>query len=137
MEFYEQGDTRVDSSVSKRKCQQASSFGEKSIILEETYAIDSVMQVVTNGIANSNLYKIQTEDLEIPILKLAHKILKQGNLGNAEYKERAKIVSKISSDHPGLSKAMQIRQVQTVNTNCNAAKLSAWLGVRCSSCLRQ
>ena len=87
----------------------------RNVILRETCAFNSLMQIITNAMAIYELYKNTTADLDNPFLKLGHELSQKDKVDASAYIERAIILMDISSREPSIFQFSQTRKVYTLN----------------------
>lgn len=107
------------------------------VIVKDTCAFDSLLQVIMSAIATNPSYKEATCAIDSKITKLAERLLTDGKVTAAARIERARILR----DVPIFQKSQYTRQLETVNANCNAAHLAEYIlhpsytrSLRCDTC---
>lgn len=68
---------------------------KKHIIVRETCAFDSILQIVVNAIATYEKYKDNVSDTENHFVQLAQNVLLCGKVHVSHYSQRAKILCNI------------------------------------------
>jgi len=106
--------------------------GRFVMTVQETCAFDSILQLVTNGIAAHATYRNAIQSSE-GIFKLARSILENGKILSIHYDERASILQ----DLPLFSHAINnyTHGIKRLNANCNAAHLTEYLFKNEPSCV--
>ena len=94
-------------------------IGEVLVLIKETCAFDSLMQLVMHAIGKEIRYKERIQYLDYPFIKLALNIINRGKIIAADYVARAKILLETNI----CQKKSSTRHVQFANANCNVAHL--------------
>lgn len=92
--------------------------GEVLVLIKETCAFDSLMQLVMHAIGKECRYKEHIQYLDYPIIKLAVNIINRGKLIAADYVARAKILLDTN-----ICQKSSTRHIQFANANCNVGHL--------------
>jgi len=93
------------------------------IIVKDTCAFDSLLQVIMSAIATYPSYKEAIRTIDCKIIKLAERLLTDGKVTATVRVERARILRNV----PIFQKSQYTRQLETVNANCNAAHLAEYI----------
>lgn len=98
-------------------------FDGIKVIVKDTCAFNSLLQVIMSAITTYPSYKKAIRTIDFKILKLADKLLTDGKVTAAAKIERARILRNI----PIFQKSQYTRQLETVNANCSAAHLAEYI----------
>jgi len=102
--------------INGSKCKSVSKEG--ITMIQETFAFDSLLQLVMSEIATHTSYREAIESCNDDIFKLTRSILKDGRLHPIYYTERAPILKNLSLFRDAVS--IYTRGIKELNTNCNA-----------------
>lgn len=103
---------------------------KQTIVIHETCAFDSILQIVIAGLALYKSYNTKTIDSANDMIQLARKILNRKKIQASNYVERAQILKSI-----GLFEKRNTRhQIQSLNVIV-AAHLAEYLFQDCPSCM--
>jgi len=106
-------------------------INKQTIIIHETCAFDSTLQIVIAGLALYKSYDTKTIDSVNDTIQLARKILNRKKIQASDYVERAQILKSIGL----FEKRNTRRQIQSLNVNSNAAHLAEYLFQDYPSCM--
>jgi len=90
------------------------------ILVKDTCAFDSLLQVIMSAIAIYPSYKETTRTMNCKIITLAERIIMDGKVTAITRTERARILRNVPIFH----KSQYTRQLETINANCNVAHLA-------------
>lgn len=93
-------------------------INEVLVIIKETCAFDSLIQLVMHAIGKEYRFKEHIQYLDYPLIKLAVNIINRGKLIQSDYVARAKILLDTN-----ICKKTSTRHIQFANANCNVAHL--------------
>lgn len=106
--------------------------GKSLMTVQQTCAFDSILQLVTNGLAAHATYRNAIQSSK-GIFQLARSILENGKILLKHYHERASILQDLSIFSDAIKS--YTRDIKRLNANCNTAHLTEYLFKDEPSCI--